>query len=78
MKTLLAPLLSIPEDRQTILNAVEIARVTQSHVTAMFPGGYLSELLSETEPRASRVKPWSQTEARAAVDGLVAEGSASA
>ena len=67
MKTLLVPLLSIPEDRQTILNALELARMLPAHVTAMFPGGYLSEFLSETEPRPSALKPWLQTEARAAL-----------
>ena len=36
----------------------------QAHVTAMFPGGYLSEFLSETEPRPSTFKPWLQTQAR--------------
>ena len=37
MKTFLVPLLGIPEDRGTLLNAIEVARIAGGHVTALLP-----------------------------------------
>lgn len=65
MKTLLVPLLGIASDARTILNAVELARILDAHVTVMFAGGHLSELISDVEPHYGVLKPRLQIEARA-------------
>jgi len=64
IKRLLVPLFESPDDRNTILHAVEIARSLGAHVTVMFSGGHLSELVSADPPNYGRVKPRLQIEAR--------------
>ena len=64
IKKLLVPLFDSPDDRQSILRAVEIARALGAHVTVMLSGGHLSELVSADPPSYGRVKPWLQIEAR--------------
>jgi nucleotide-binding universal stress UspA family protein len=65
IKKLLVPLLGGPGDVHTILAAVNIARDLGAHVTVMFSGGHLSELVAPEPPSYSRVKPRLQLEARA-------------
>jgi nucleotide-binding universal stress UspA family protein len=64
MKSLLLPLFESPDDERALLNAVEFAKPLGAHVTAMFPGGHLSELVSAEPPQYRRVKPQLQIEAR--------------
>ena len=64
IKKLLVPLFESSDDRHAILHAVEIARALGAHVTVMFSGGHLSEIVSGVLPNYARVKPWLQTEAR--------------
>lgn len=64
IKKILVPLFDSPGDRQTLLCTMQLAQPLGAHVTAMFSGGYLSELVSEEPPRYGRVKPRLQIEAR--------------
>ena len=64
IKNLLVPLFESPDDAHAILNAVEVAAPFGAHVTAMFSGGHLSELVAATPPHHGRVKPHLQIEAR--------------
>ena len=64
IRKLLVPLLESPDDRRAILHAVEIARSLGAHVTVLFSGGHLSELVSADPPNYGRVKPRLQIEAR--------------
>jgi nucleotide-binding universal stress UspA family protein len=65
IKSLLVPLFESPDDdERAILNAVEVAAPFGAHVTALFSGGYLSELVSVEPPQYRRFKPRLQTEAR--------------
>jgi nucleotide-binding universal stress UspA family protein len=65
IKSLLAPLFeSADDDERAILNAVEFATPFGAHVTALFSGGHLSELVSVEPPVSRRFKPQLQIEAR--------------
>ncbi|MEP7243015.1 MAG: universal stress protein [Gammaproteobacteria bacterium] len=64
IKKLLVPLFESPDDRNAILRAVEVATPLGAHVTAMFSGGHLSELVSAEPPSYVRVKPHLQIAAR--------------
>jgi nucleotide-binding universal stress UspA family protein len=64
IRKILVPLFESPDDRHAILYAVEIARSLGAHVTVMFSGGQLSELVSADAPRYGRVKNSLQIEAR--------------
>ncbi len=70
IKTVLVPLLDSPGDENAILHAVEFARRLGAHVTAIFPGGYLSELFQADPVPHPRVKPRLPAEARAQLDAL--------
>jgi nucleotide-binding universal stress UspA family protein len=65
IKSILVPLLGTPQDKQVILLALDIARDLGAHVTVMFSGGYLSELVSAVPPGHAGVKPQLQIDARA-------------
>jgi len=67
LKRLLVPLLEGDADRNTLLQAVEVAELWQAHVTVMHSGGHLSELVSPESPQHSRFKPPLQVEARSLV-----------
>lgn len=65
IRNLLVPLFDSADDRCAVLHAVEIARSLGAHVTVMFSGGHLSELVSAEPPKYGRLKPRLQIEARA-------------
>ena len=65
IRKLLVPMLDCPEDAEAILHAVAIARDIGAHVTVLYAGGHLSELVSAEPPRYGRVKPQLQVEVRA-------------
>lgn len=70
IKKVLVPLLDSPGDENAILHAVEVARPLGAHVTAMFPGGYLSELFQADAVPHPRIKPRLPAEARAQLGAL--------
>lgn len=74
IRTLLVPLFESEDDRHAILHAVEIATPLKAHVTVLFSGGHLSELVPAEPPSYGRVKPRAMVEARA----LLAEQTATA
>ncbi len=64
IKKILVPLFQSPDDRHAILHAVEVAGCLGAHVTVMFSGGHLSELVAANPPAYGHVKPRLQMEAR--------------
>jgi hypothetical protein len=66
--TLLVPLFESADDRHAILHAVQIATPFKAHVTVMFSGGPLSEILPAEPLRYGRVRHRAMVEGQALLD----------